>query len=82
MTIPPSWRWRPASGARPAQVLLRWHVQQYGVAAIPRSASPAHLRENLDIFDFELSDGDMQALYDLATANGRILSPAAAPEWD
>ena len=69
-------------GRSPAQVLLRWHVQQYGVAAIPRSASPAHLRENLDIFDFALSEADMQALYDLATADGRILSPAAAPEWD
>ena len=69
-------------GRSPAQTILRWHVQQPGVAAIPRSANPAHLRENLDIFDFELSDADMRDMSALAAPDGRLLSPRAAPDWD
>ncbi|KAG8323364.1 hypothetical protein J6590_006374 [Homalodisca vitripennis] len=42
----------------PAQVLLR-HVVQLGVAVIPKSANPLRLKENLDIFDFELTDAEM-----------------------
>ncbi|WP_276302430.1 aldo/keto reductase [Halorussus lipolyticus] len=43
----------------PAQVALRWVVQQDGVVAIPKSASEAHLRENLDVFDFRLTATEM-----------------------
>ncbi|GAA1947160.1 aldo/keto reductase [Agromyces allii] len=45
----------------PAQVVLRWHVQQ-GVIAIPKASSPARLRENLDVFDFELDEVDLAAI--------------------
>jgi 2,5-diketo-D-gluconate reductase A len=48
-------------GRTPAQVILRWHVQ-LGVSAVPKSASPARLRENLDVGDFELTDDDMSAV--------------------
>ena len=65
-------------GRTPAQVVLRWHMQQDGVAAIPKSSSRAHLAENLDVFGFELSGEDMQALSALAVPNGRILSPKDA----
>jgi diketogulonate reductase-like aldo/keto reductase len=41
------------------QVALRWLVQQEGVVAIPRSSSPEHVRQNLDVFDFELRDEEM-----------------------
>lgn len=46
-------------GKSPAQVALRWAVQQEGVVAIPKASSERHLRENLDVFDFELSDAEM-----------------------
>ncbi|MDM7932287.1 aldo/keto reductase [Tabrizicola sp.] len=49
------------TGKSPAQVILRWHVQ-LGVAVIPRSTRAAGLAENLDIFDFTLTDGEMAAM--------------------
>jgi len=42
----------------PAQVMLRWMLQ-HGVSAIPKSANPERIKENFDVFDFELSTGDM-----------------------
>ncbi|MFJ9031915.1 aldo/keto reductase [Streptomyces sp. NPDC102274] len=45
----------------PAQVILRWHLQ-LGNIVIPKSVTPARIHENIDIFDFELSAGDMAAL--------------------
>lgn len=48
----------------PAQIVLRWHIQ-LGLVVIPRSSKPEHLRQNRDIFDFELSEADMQAISDL-----------------
>lgn len=42
----------------PAQIILRWHLQD-GNVAIPGSANPKHIRENIDIFNFNLSDDDM-----------------------
>lgn len=49
----------------PAQVVLRWHVQQ-GIVAIPKSGSPERLAENFDVFSFELSDDDLATLDTLA----------------
>jgi diketogulonate reductase-like aldo/keto reductase len=69
-------------GRSPAQVVLRWHVQQDGVAAIPKSASRDHLAENLAVFDFELTAEDMAALSALAVPNGRIINPSFGPKWD
>ncbi|TLM73515.1 aldo/keto reductase [Pseudarthrobacter sp. NamB4] len=45
----------------PAQVILRWHMQ-LGNIAIPKASSEARIRENLNVFDFELSERDMAAL--------------------
>jgi len=45
----------------PAQVILRWHLQ-LGNVVIPKSATPARIRENIALFDFELSDEDMTEL--------------------
>jgi len=52
-------------GRTPAQVVLRWHVQQ-GLVAIPKSASPERMRDNLGVFEFELSDADLEALATLS----------------
>lgn len=49
----------------PAQVTLRWLVQQRTVAAIPKAADRDHLRENLAIFDFSLTDAEMDRVFDL-----------------
>lgn len=54
----------------PAQVVLRWHVQQDRIA-IPKSVTPARIRENLAIWDFELSPADLLAIDALDSA-GRI----------
>jgi methylglyoxal/glyoxal reductase len=52
------------------QVILRWDVQD-GIAAIPRSSSAARLRENIGVFDFSLSDEEME-LIDLLNADFRV----------
>jgi len=44
-----------------AQVILRWHLQ-LGNVVIPKSVTPARVRENLDIFDFELTEDDLAAI--------------------
>jgi diketogulonate reductase-like aldo/keto reductase len=49
-------------GKTAPQVALRWLVQQDNVITIPKASSPAHLRENLDVFDFELSDAEMRTI--------------------
>lgn len=47
-----------------AQVILRWHLQA-GNIAIPGSSNEAHIQENYEIFDFKLSDEEMQKLTDI-----------------
>jgi 2,5-diketo-D-gluconate reductase B len=51
-------------GKSPAQVALRWLVQQEGVAAIPKASSREHLEANLAVFDFELTDAEMERIRD------------------
>lgn len=48
-------------GRSPAQVVLRWHLQ-LGNVVIPKSTTPSRVRENIDVFDFALSDDEMAAL--------------------
>lgn len=52
-------------GKTPAQVALRWLVQQEMVAAIPKAANPTHIAENVDVFDFELTAAEMDRIFDL-----------------
>ncbi|WP_405633541.1 aldo/keto reductase [Streptomyces sp. NBC_01174] len=48
-------------GKTPAQAVLRWHLQ-LGNIVIPKSVTPARIRQNIDVFDFELSAADMDAI--------------------
>ncbi|MEU3031565.1 aldo/keto reductase [Streptomyces incarnatus] len=48
-------------GRSPAQIVIRWHLQ-LGNIVIPKSATPARIRENFDVFGFTLTAGEMQAL--------------------
>ena len=48
----------------PAQIILRWHLQS-GYIAIPGSKNPDHIKENINIFDFELSEEDMKEIYNI-----------------
>jgi diketogulonate reductase-like aldo/keto reductase len=66
----------------PSQVLLRWHIQQPDVIAIPRSGTPAHIAENIAIGDFELSEEEMDAISGMARKDGRIVDFDWAPDWD
>ncbi len=53
-------------GKTPAQVVLRWHIEQ-GVVAIPKSVKSHRIAENLDVFDFELNDDEVAAIDTLDT---------------
>ncbi|HEY6685181.1 MAG TPA: aldo/keto reductase [Propionibacteriaceae bacterium] len=50
----------------PAQIVLRWHVQ-LGCVVIPKSVHPDRIRENINIFDFELDDADMAEISKVRT---------------
>jgi 2,5-diketo-D-gluconate reductase B len=65
----------------PAQICLRWLVQQ-NVSAIPRTSRVERLSENIDIFDFTLSDEEMSEIFKLASAKGRMTDFGFAPKWD
>jgi diketogulonate reductase-like aldo/keto reductase len=71
-----------AHGKTPSQVLLRWHIQQPDVIAIPRSGTPAHIRENIGITDFELTPDEVRAMSGMARNDGRIVDFDWAPDWD
>lgn len=58
-------------GKSPAQVVLRWHLQR-GSAPIPKSVTPARIRENLDVFDFVLGEEDMIAISNIGSGNDRL----------
>jgi len=55
-----------AHGKTPAQVMIRWHLQE-GRSAIPKSVNPTRIAENFDVFDFELTATELTALDALDT---------------
>ncbi len=61
-----------AHGRTPAQVILRWHLE-LGNVVIPKSVTPARIRENLDVFDFTLTAADLDAIAGLE--NGVRVGP-------
>ncbi|GAA1286071.1 aldo/keto reductase [Pseudonocardia aurantiaca] len=62
-------------GKTPAQVVLRWHLQ-LGNIAIPKSVTPERVRENIDLFDFELDNDDVSAIEEM----GRFLRTGPDPD--
>jgi 2,5-diketo-D-gluconate reductase B len=68
-------------GKSVTQIALRWLIQQ-GMVPIPRTANPAHLKANLEIFDFTLTDAQMKEISGLARPDGRVVNPPHSPVWD
>lgn len=63
-------------GRSVAQVMLRWHVQQ-GRSAIPKSVNPVRISENLEVFDFELSESEVNSIDALDTGTRSGPEPAS-----
>jgi len=68
-------------GATPAQVALKWLLDQDGVAAIPKAARRESQQANLDALRIKLDDTDRAAIAMLPKTN-RFVNPGFAPEWD
>jgi 2,5-diketo-D-gluconate reductase A len=61
-------------GKTPAQVVLRWHIQR-GDIVFPKSVTPSRMRENFELFDFELDPGDMDEISELDRGEGGRTGP-------
>lgn len=68
-------------GRTPAQIILRWLIQQDSVVAIPGTSSVQHLRDNFAVHDFELAPEQMERISALAHG-ARVVDPPHAPLWD
>ena len=70
-------------GRSPAQIALRWLVQQPQVAVVPRALEFGEIEEDIDLFDFELSEPDMERIGALRDRGVRVVDPEARrPVWD
>lgn len=69
-------------GKSPAQIALRWLIEQEQVIAIPKSSNDQRIEENIDIYDFFLEDEDFEAIDDLDKSRRLINPEGLAPEWD
>jgi 2,5-diketo-D-gluconate reductase B len=66
-----------------AQIALRWLIQQGNIVAIPRSSNAKRMAENLNVFDFALTEQEMERIAALKRPDGRIANPAGrVPAWD
>lgn len=63
-----------------AQVILRWHLQE-GFVIIPKSITPSRIEENFDVFDFELTNEEMNTVRSLDTGKRLFFDPKD-PEWE
>ena len=65
-----------------AQVALRWLIQQENVAAIPKASTENHIEQNFEIFDFTLTNEEVEEINELKNENNRYVDPDFAPNWD
>jgi 2,5-diketo-D-gluconate reductase B len=72
-----------AHGKTAVQVALRWLVQQGDIVAIPRTSKVERLKENLDVFDFQLTTAEMDRISLLRRPDGHLVNePDWVPRWD
>jgi diketogulonate reductase-like aldo/keto reductase len=70
-------------GKTSAQVALRWLIQQPDVAVVPRALAFGEIDENIDLFDFELGEEEMDRIGALRDRNLRVVDPEVRrPVWD
>jgi len=67
-------------GKTVAQVILRWHLQE-GFVVIPKSVTPSRIEENFNVFDFELTEDEMNVVRSLDTGKRLFFDPKD-PEWE
>lgn len=67
-------------GKTVAQVILRWHLQE-GFVVIPKSVTPSRIEENFNVFDFELTEDEMNTVRSLDTGIRLFFDPKD-PEWE
>lgn len=65
-------------GKSASQVMLRWAIQ-HGTVPLPRSSQEEHILENFEVFDFELTDGDMEAIDNIQQAGRTTWDPTGLP---
>jgi diketogulonate reductase-like aldo/keto reductase len=66
-----------------AQVALKWLVQQPNIVVVPRGLEHSEIKENIDIFDFELTGSEMDQISGLRDRNQRLVDPEVRrPVWD
>jgi 2,5-diketo-D-gluconate reductase B len=70
-------------GKTTAQVALKWLVQQPNIVVVPRALEHSEIKENIDIFDFELTGSEMDQISGLGDRNQRLVDPEVRrPVWD
>jgi len=67
---------------QPAQIVLRWMMQKENFIAIPKASSQSHLQENIDVFDFNLSEQEMGQIDTLSRENRRVVDAQPGAKWD
>lgn len=67
-------------GKTVAQIILRWHLQE-GFCVIPKSVTPSRIEENFNVFDFELSEDEMNVVRSLNT-DKRLFFDPKDPAWE
>jgi diketogulonate reductase-like aldo/keto reductase len=71
-----------AHNVSPAQIVLRWLIDQDSVVAIPRSSSDKHIQSNFEIANLKLSEEEAGRINALRSPDGRLIDPDWAPDWD
>lgn len=71
-----------AHDVSPAQVVLRWLIDQDSLVAIPRSSSDKHIQSNFEIANLKLSEEETARIDALRSPDGRLIDPDWAPDWD